>query len=172
MQRNKAALLQALWRSSVSVANANTFGKVATASVLPSLASWTPAPHLTLFHEVFTHSAASQRSQIMPALTQTHRGFAAQAHARPQYRKQQSSQRRLDPSGTQGLYLVAFTVAMIGVTYASVPLYRMFCQATGYGGTVQQGATGTLHPDQAISLADEQALFNLKPTVCMQLRIS
>ncbi|KAK9809723.1 hypothetical protein WJX73_010461 [Symbiochloris irregularis] len=30
---------------------------------------------------------------------------------------------------------------MIGMTYASVPLYRMFCQATGYGGTVQQGST-------------------------------
>ncbi|KAK9811383.1 hypothetical protein WJX72_002970 [[Myrmecia] bisecta] len=30
---------------------------------------------------------------------------------------------------------------MIGLTYASVPLYRMFCQATGFGGTVQQGKT-------------------------------
>jgi cytochrome c oxidase assembly protein subunit 11 len=25
---------------------------------------------------------------------------------------------------------------MIGLSYASVPLYRMFCQATGYGGAV------------------------------------
>jgi cytochrome c oxidase assembly protein subunit 11 len=28
-------------------------------------------------------------------------------------------------------YLAALTVAMVGATYASVPLYRMFCQATG-----------------------------------------
>lgn len=31
-------------------------------------------------------------------------------------------------------------VAMIGVAYASVPLYRLFCQATGYGGTTQNAA--------------------------------
>lgn len=41
----------------------------------------------------------------------------------------------------QAQYLVAFIVAMIGVTYAAVPLYRMFCQATGYGGTVAEGKT-------------------------------
>ncbi|EFN54189.1 hypothetical protein CHLNCDRAFT_31751 [Chlorella variabilis] len=28
---------------------------------------------------------------------------------------------------------------MVGATYAAVPLYRMFCQATGYGGTVIEG---------------------------------
>ena len=27
-------------------------------------------------------------------------------------------------SGEQGLYIIAFVVAMVGVTYASVPLYR------------------------------------------------
>ena len=26
---------------------------------------------------------------------------------------------------------------MIGLSYASVPLYRIFCQVTGYGGTIQ-----------------------------------
>lgn len=149
MQRNKAALLQALWRSSVTAANANTSGKAAAASLLPSLASWTPSSHLASFHSMCTYPAASPVRQTLPAAILNHRGFAAQAHARPQYRKQQSPQRRLDPSGTQGLYLVAFTVAMIGVTYASVPLYRMFCQATGYGGTVQQGATGILDTCQA-----------------------
>jgi cytochrome c oxidase assembly protein subunit 11 len=33
---------------------------------------------------------------------------------------------------------VAFFGGMIGVTYASVPLYKLFCQVTGYGGTTQQ----------------------------------
>ena len=28
-------------------------------------------------------------------------------------------------------YLAALTVAMVGATYGSVPLYRLFCQATG-----------------------------------------
>ncbi len=34
--------------------------------------------------------------------------------------------------------------AMVGLAYASVPLYRIFCQVTGYGGTTQraEGAPG------------------------------
>ncbi|KXF78372.1 cytochrome C oxidase assembly protein [Paramesorhizobium deserti] len=33
---------------------------------------------------------------------------------------------------------VAFFAAMVGAAYASVPLYRLFCQVTGYGGTTQR----------------------------------
>jgi cytochrome c oxidase assembly protein subunit 11 len=29
-------------------------------------------------------------------------------------------------------------VGMVGLTYASVPLYRLFCQVTGFGGTTQR----------------------------------
>lgn len=36
------------------------------------------------------------------------------------------------------LYLTALVFGMVGCTYAAVPLYRRFCQATGYGGTVQR----------------------------------
>ncbi len=32
----------------------------------------------------------------------------------------------------------AFALAMLGLGFASVPLYRMFCQATGWGGTTQR----------------------------------
>jgi cytochrome c oxidase assembly protein subunit 11 len=35
-------------------------------------------------------------------------------------------------------YLVAVVVGAVGATYASVPLYKMFCQATGFGGTTQR----------------------------------
>ncbi|KAL3830793.1 hypothetical protein ACJIZ3_019595 [Penstemon smallii] len=35
-------------------------------------------------------------------------------------------------------YLTGLVFAMVGCTYAAVPLYRRFCQATGYGGTVQR----------------------------------
>jgi len=31
----------------------------------------------------------------------------------------------------------ATAAAMLGLAYASVPLYRLFCQATGFGGTTQ-----------------------------------
>jgi cytochrome c oxidase assembly protein subunit 11 len=36
------------------------------------------------------------------------------------------------------LMALGFAAAMLGLGYASVPLYRMFCQVTGYGGTTQR----------------------------------
>jgi cytochrome c oxidase assembly protein subunit 11 len=33
---------------------------------------------------------------------------------------------------------VSVVVAMLGLAYASVPLYRLFCQVTGFGGTTQR----------------------------------
>lgn len=36
------------------------------------------------------------------------------------------------------LAMGAIAVAMAGVSFAAVPLYRVFCQVTGYGGTTQR----------------------------------
>jgi cytochrome c oxidase assembly protein subunit 11 len=36
--------------------------------------------------------------------------------------------------------LAAVVLGMIGLSFASVPLYRLFCQATGFGGTTQRAA--------------------------------
>lgn len=36
-------------------------------------------------------------------------------------------------------YMLAVAVGVVGLSYASVPLYRVFCQATGFGGTVRDG---------------------------------
>ncbi|MGB8819034.1 MAG: cytochrome c oxidase assembly protein [Rhizobiaceae bacterium] len=44
---------------------------------------------------------------------------------------------------TVAIACVAFFAAMIGVTYASVPLYKLFCQVTGYGGTTQTADRGS-----------------------------
>ncbi|MBL4785466.1 MAG: cytochrome c oxidase assembly protein [Cohaesibacteraceae bacterium] len=38
---------------------------------------------------------------------------------------------------TMALTLFAFSVGMVGMAYAAVPLYQLFCQVTGYGGTTQ-----------------------------------
>ena len=35
-------------------------------------------------------------------------------------------------------------VLMIGLAFASVPLYKLFCAVTGYGGTTQRAETGQL----------------------------
>lgn len=39
--------------------------------------------------------------------------------------------------------MLAVALGTIGLSYASVPLYRMFCQATGFGGTVKTHNTTT-----------------------------
>jgi len=39
-----------------------------------------------------------------------------------------------------GVVLVGVAAGMIGAAYASVPLYQLFCQVTGYGGTTQRAA--------------------------------
>ncbi|WP_199555803.1 cytochrome c oxidase assembly protein [Sandaracinobacteroides hominis] len=36
------------------------------------------------------------------------------------------------------LVAAAIAIGMVGLAYASVPLYRIFCQVTGFGGTTQK----------------------------------
>ena len=49
---------------------------------------------------------------------------------------------RPDPARNRRVALIAlgFAVAMLGLGYASVPLYRLFCQVTGFGGTTQRAS--------------------------------
>ena len=56
----------------------------------------------------------------------------ATVHARPARR-----------NGRTLLLLVLLVAGMTGLAYASVPLYRLFCQVTGYGGTTQRAETFT-----------------------------
>lgn len=46
------------------------------------------------------------------------------------------------------LHVAALVLGMGMLAYASVPLYRMFCQVTGYGGTTQRSDT---LPEQVLS---------------------
>src|SRR3546814_14904521 len=51
-----------------------------------------------------------------------------------------------------GLIAALAAIAMIGVAYASVPLYRLFCQVTGWGGTTQRAVEApTPVPGKSIS---------------------
>lgn len=49
--------------------------------------------------------------------------------------------RRKNKRVLAGLLLVV--IGMVGLAYASVPLYRLFCQVTGFGGTTQRAETLT-----------------------------
>ncbi|MBB3930555.1 cytochrome c oxidase assembly protein subunit 11 [Kaistia hirudinis] len=41
-----------------------------------------------------------------------------------------------------------FGAAMLGAAFASVPLYKLFCQVTGYGGTTQRAETAPAVPSE------------------------
>jgi cytochrome c oxidase assembly protein subunit 11 len=59
------------------------------------------------------------------------------------------SQRRRRNNATV-LFLVSVIAGMVGLTFASVPLYRLFCQATGLGGTTQRAATAPAEAAAAV----------------------
>jgi cytochrome c oxidase assembly protein subunit 11 len=41
--------------------------------------------------------------------------------------------------------LVAVVAGMVGLSYAAVPLYSLFCEVTGFGGTTQRASAGADH---------------------------
>jgi cytochrome c oxidase assembly protein subunit 11 len=43
-------------------------------------------------------------------------------------------------------YAAAIVIGALGATYASVPLYKVFCQTTGFGGTTQRVLTDEREP--------------------------
>ena len=48
------------------------------------------------------------------------------------------------------LVMGAIVVAMAGLSFAAVPLYRVFCQVTGYGGTTQRAETAPAEIGQRV----------------------
>ena len=47
-------------------------------------------------------------------------------------------------NGMMAAALFAVTGGMVGLAFASVPLYQLFCQVTGYGGTPKIGAPASV----------------------------
>lgn len=51
------------------------------------------------------------------------------------------------------IYLLSLVMLILGLSYASVPLYQLFCQATGFGGTIQKSNASSSEGAKAIVLA-------------------
>ena len=61
-----------------------------------------------------------------------------------------------DKTNNRLLAVVAVVaMSMVGLAYASVPLYKLFCQVTGFGGTTQ---IATQAPEQALLSAEPLAV--------------
>jgi cytochrome c oxidase assembly protein subunit 11 len=61
-----------------------------------------------------------------------------------------------------GLLMLLVVAGMVGLGFASVPLYRMFCQATGWNGTVREALTATA-PGAVGRLVNVRFDANVKP---------
>lgn len=55
--------------------------------------------------------------------------------------------KRLSSSGLTVAVCVVFVAAMVGASFAAVPLYRIFCQVTGFNGTTQRADVA---PDETL----------------------
>ena len=58
-----------------------------------------------------------------------------------------AGQRKKRSLGLTAALCAVFVAGMVGMAFASVPLYRIFCQVTGYGGTTQQATSA---PEKAL----------------------
>jgi cytochrome c oxidase assembly protein subunit 11 len=56
-----------------------------------------------------------------------------------------------------GVVCVAIVAGMVGMAYAAVPLYDMFCKVTGYGGTTRRAETA---PVKAVSDREIRVRFD------------
>eukprot|EP00054_Salpingoeca_dolichothecata_P019229 m.119436 g.119436 ORF g.119436 m.119436 type:complete len:253 (-) comp23174_c0_seq4:204-962(-) len=67
------------------------------------------------------------------------------------------------------LYATSVVVLFTGFAYAAVPLYRMFCQATGFGGTiVRQDSTEKIVEMEAVPERTVRVKFNADTSATMQ----
>ncbi|CAG8470945.1 9640_t:CDS:2 [Ambispora gerdemannii] len=69
------------------------------------------------------------------------------------------------------MYTTAILVSVVGFTYASVPLYRMFCQATGFSGTPNTSDTSRFSADRLIPAENSRRIkvtFNADTSVALQ----
>ncbi|KAI3980101.1 hypothetical protein MKX01_034707 [Papaver californicum] len=90
------------------------------------------------FRSFMSHKGFNPRSSIGSRVIERSNSLPVNDIVRRQYvsniTRDKKSQKTL-------IYLSVLVCAMVGATYAAVPLYRRFCQATGYGGTVQRRET-------------------------------
>ncbi|MCP4381147.1 MAG: cytochrome c oxidase assembly protein [Hyphomicrobiales bacterium] len=63
--------------------------------------------------------------------------------------------------GLTAALCAVFVAGMVGMSFAAVPLYRLFCQVTGYGGTTQQAeAAPTNVLDRSMSVRFDANIAN------------
>jgi len=62
-----------------------------------------------------------------------------------------------DRNNRLAMYALSMVIGALGATYASVPLYKLFCQTTGFGGTTQRVALDS--PSPKVYESESASLF-------------
>ncbi|XP_051490917.1 cytochrome c oxidase assembly protein COX11, mitochondrial [Apus apus] len=78
--------------------------------------------------------------------------------ANPFTRRQEEEWRRRNRSALA--YIAAAAVGMVGMSYAAVPLYRLYCQATGLGGTAGAGRSAAIESMEPVRERVLRVTFN------------
>lgn len=122
---------------------------------------------INLYSKCFS-KASTTRSAPLIGSTLTHWTVL-----RPPLVSSLSSQAARDSAWRKGnratlTYVVALAVAVVGMSYAAVPLYRLFCQASGYGGTVKKGHGGKVEHMKPVTERLLTLKFNADTSAAMQ----
>lgn len=87
------------------------------------------------------NSAVLNSQKLITSVSSSHERIAAQCFRRLSSRAKaqaEYNQNLHDRNTRLGMYAGSVVIGAIGATYASVPLYKLFCQTTGFGGTTQR----------------------------------
>jgi len=103
------------------------------ATTAASAASAASTPRVSVARRRF----APPPTEALARVASTNRGFAASTSS-PSGGNRRANDANDAKNADFAKYLFALVAAVVGATYASVPLYRMFCRATGFGGTTQR----------------------------------
>lgn len=106
----------------------------------PSLKFHNGGANRKSFHSNNRILQAEKQSSSSKIPTQNLSPEEAQRRAYEHYRKASASSSAAanERSVKIASYALAVVIGALGATYASVPLYKIFCQATGFGGTTQR----------------------------------
>ncbi|GAM25058.1 hypothetical protein SAMD00019534_082330 [Acytostelium subglobosum LB1] len=86
----------------------------------------------------------SQQQNEQQQQQQQHNDSEQQQQQQQQQRRsgggggRQYSEELKEKNRSVGMWVAASIIAVLGLSYAAVPLYRVFCRVTGYGGTVRE----------------------------------
>jgi cytochrome c oxidase assembly protein subunit 11 len=111
---------------------------------------------------VFTRTYSTNEA-ANPELTRDKENFTSSDNQENSRRNEDSQKERRkkdleDKNRNLGLSMVAVVVGTLGLSYAAVPLYRLFCEATGYGGTTQESKTVATLSERKKSIASSRPI--------------